>query len=37
MKGTSACGTFRTNRDVRCTVAIGGKAGIAWIVQFGRD
>jgi hypothetical protein len=34
---TSAVGTFRTSRDVRCTVATEGKADVARIAQFGRE
>jgi hypothetical protein len=34
---TSGFGTDRTNRDVRCTVAIEGKADMARGALFGRD
>ena len=32
---TSVIGTNRTSRDVRSSVAIGGKADIAWTAHFG--
>ncbi len=33
----SLIGTFRTSRDVRSLVAIGGKADVAQATYFGRD
>jgi hypothetical protein len=33
----NSIGTNRTNRDVRCTVAIDGKADMARKALFGRD
>jgi len=34
---TSEIGTEQTSRDVRSLVAIGGKADVARIAQFGRE
>jgi hypothetical protein len=37
MSANSAAGTFRTSRDVRSSVAFGGKADVAQAAHFGSD